>query len=228
MNDIFSIPNKERTKYILVYGLIATLAFTVIYGLCNEAASHATYLYSAFFDWELQIPLIPWMIYPYLSLNILFIFSAFVVTDVSAIKGYLLGLTYAAIIAGIIFYIFPAKLGFTREVAVGYEKIFETMFSIDKPHNLFPSLHVTYSSIAIWTMIEQTKNRIFHLFLWGWLVLISCSIILVHQHHLFDILSGFILAYITYEFLIKKIHPSSFNPFYSLGETLLPSKYLHR
>ena len=55
-------------------------------------------------------------------------------------------------------------------------------------------------------MIEQTTNKIFHAFMWVWLVLISASVVFVHQHHLFDIVTGFILALVIYKLVYEKIH----------------------
>ncbi|WP_127718392.1 phosphatase PAP2 family protein [Halobacteriovorax sp. HLS] len=212
MDKIFSIPDTKRLKYIAIYGIVATVAFTVIYGFCNSMATTAVTRYSLYTDWELDIPLIPWMIYPYLSLNLLFLISAFVIKDVSAIKGYCLGIVAGALAAGVIFYFFPGNLGFVRQEVPGYESIYRAMFEIDQPHNLFPSLHITYSSISIWTMIEQTRNKVFHFILWLWLILISMSVVFVHQHHLFDIVSGYILAIIVFKLVVTRYHPTVFKP----------------
>ncbi|GAB4015406.1 MAG: hypothetical protein Fur0010_14400 [Bdellovibrio sp.] len=195
----FSIPDKERALSILIWGPIATLAFAVIYGACNKMAVTANWHYPMFFEFEKSIPLIPWMIYPYLSLNALFILAAFVLNK-NAVKGYCLSIVWGAIIAGIIFYFFPGQLGFERVSQVhGYEKLFQAMHEIDQPHNLFPSLHVTYSSLSMWSMIHQSRNDLFKWFLNFWLVMIAASVILVHQHHLFDIVTGFLLAIALYK-----------------------------
>ena len=74
MNKTFSLPSKDRLICIALYGGLATIAFAGIYGTCNNLASQALTHYSLYTQWELSIPLIPWMIYPYLSLNILFVF----------------------------------------------------------------------------------------------------------------------------------------------------------
>lgn len=205
-DKIFSMPDLERFKVICLYVTLSTIAFAVIYGWCNQQAALNPVRYSLFTQWELGIPLIPWMIYPYISLNLLFVVAAFVLKDISSVKGFCLSLIVGAIVAGFIFYFFPGQLGFVRETVPGYEQYFDFMFSIDHPHNLFPSLHVTYSTLAIFAMIEQTTNKIFHAFMYVWLVLISASVVFVHQHHLFDIVSGFILALVIYKLVYEKIH----------------------
>lgn len=208
-NRIATLPDLERFKVICLYTVLSTIAFAVIYGWCNQQAALNPVRYSMFTEWELKIPLIPWMIYPYISLNLLFLVSAFVLKEISSIKGFCLSLIIGAVVAGLVFYFFPGQLGFVRETVPGYEHYFDFMFSIDHPHNLYPSLHVTYSTLAIFAMIEQTTNKIFHVLMLVWLVLISASVVFVHQHHLFDILSGFILALILYKFVYERVHKTS-------------------
>lgn len=196
---VFVFPNSEKLKLITIYTIISTIVFVVVYGWCNKQAALAPVRYHLYTDWEISLPLIPWMIYPYISLNLLFLVCAFVLKENSSIKGFCVSLMVAAICAGVIFYLFPGQLGFARETVPGYEHYFDFMFSIDHPHNLFPSLHITYSSLAIFAMREQTNSKSFHYFLYIWLAAITASVVLVHQHHLFDIVTGFILAMIVYK-----------------------------
>ena len=209
-DKIATIPDLERFKVICLYVTLSTIVFAVIYGWCNQQATLNPNHYAMFTEWELKIPLIPWMIYPYISLNLLLVVAAFVLKEVSSVKGFCMSLIIAAVIAGFIFYFFPGQLGFVRETVPGYEHFFDFMFAIDHPHNLYPSLHVTYSTLAILAMIEQTSNKIFHAFMWVWLLLISSSVVFVHQHHLFDIVTGFILALILYKTVYQRVHKTRY------------------
>lgn len=202
---VFSLPNKARLKEIAIWGALASIAFPAIYGLCNHLASLQTLTYKAYFMWELDVPLIPWMIYPYMSLNLLFLVAAFVLKE-GAVKAYCLSLVYSLLVAAIIFYFFPGELGFTRpDFVPGYNDIFQGMYSIDKPHNLFPSLHVTYSSLSAMAMVQQSNSKSFSVFMTLWIIVIALSVILVHQHHVIDIVLGLILAIITYKYAYLKI-----------------------
>lgn len=204
----FSIPNITRVKSIAVWGTLATVAFPAIYGLCNFYASKQTSHYPMYLDFELSIPLVPWMIYFYMSLNLLFVLAAFVLKDPRSIKGFCLSLVGTLFIASVVFVLFPGKLGFVRaEYVEGYQDIFTSLHAIDKPFNLFPSLHVTYSTLAAMAMIEQSKSRVFHFILKTWIVLIAMSVVLVHQHHLFDIVTGLILAMIGYHYIYRRYVP---------------------
>ncbi|MCP4914838.1 MAG: phosphatase PAP2 family protein [Oligoflexia bacterium] len=210
----FSLPDIDRLKSIGIWGGLATIAFPVIYGFCNHYASGVENHYAMYTQWELSIPLLPWMIIPYLSLNLLFVVAAFILKTPTVIKAYCLSLVLGALMAAVIFIIFPGELGFVRQGAPYFTAIFEGMYAIDKPHNLYPSLHVTYSSLSIWAMLEQSKNKILHAFLWVWLFLISFSVVFVHQHHLFDIVTGWILALIIWKTFYCRLHPNGFKPAY--------------
>ncbi|MFA6236569.1 MAG: phosphatase PAP2 family protein [Bacteriovorax sp.] len=201
---IFSLPDRERAITIALYGFIATFFFTSIYGYCNWHASLSPERIPMYADWELAIPIVPWMIFPYISLNLLFLFAFFVIDDVKAIKGLCLALSISAVIAGIIFYFFPGELGYKRQVVSGYESLFNFMFSIDHPHNLFPSLHITYSSLTIWSMRHLKSGKMVRIFFDCWLLLITASVVLVHQHHLFDIATGFFLAVLVHFGFVKR------------------------
>jgi len=109
-------------------------------------------------------------------------------------------------IACTIFLLFPGEMGFSRtENIQDFTSLFEALHIIDKPHNLYPSLHITFSTISAYVLINQTKQKLFQALLILWVFIISLSVILVHQHHLFDIATGFVLAWITLKFVYLKL-----------------------
>ena len=141
-----------------------------------------------------------------MSLNILFLLAAFIIHTAEGVKAYCLSLVGTLIMASIVFVLFPGDLGFERVSSVaGYEALFKSIHEIDNPFNLFPLLHVTYSTLSALAMIDHSKSSFFKYFMFFWIVLISLSLVLVHQHHIFDIVSGFFLAWIGYRFIYKKI-----------------------
>jgi hypothetical protein len=103
----------------------------------------------------------------------------------------------ATCIAGLVFLALPARLGYSRIIPPDspYREIFQTMFVIDKPFNLVPSLHVVYSA-AIILAIAERLGKTGRIVLFGWLALVVASTILVRQHHLLDVFSGLTLAFI--------------------------------
>jgi membrane-associated phospholipid phosphatase len=185
----------------------ANLFFFVVYGYCNYYASQlpSEKLYQLYFPWELNIPLIPWMILPYRSIEIIFYTSIFFL-DHHALKKYGIQMMAAMIIAAIIFIVFPGECGFVRpdpELLGGYKIFFKILYYLDKPHNLYPSLHITYSYLGLRAFYDFTKSRKLKLTFTLWFILICFSVIFTHQHHLFDLILGLILGVFTYSFSDK-------------------------
>jgi len=76
---------------------------------------------------------------------------------------------------------------------------------MDKPHNLYPSLHITFSAISAFTLLRHTQKKRMQVLLILWVIMIALSVILTHQHHLFDIATGFVLAWITLKCVYLKL-----------------------
>lgn len=74
-----------------------------------------------------------------------------------------------------------------------FTPLFVAIHTFDKPHNLFPSMHVAFAFILRWTYHRHVRGLprlLFH----GWFLCVSLSTILVHQHHLVDLAGGLALA----------------------------------
>jgi membrane-associated phospholipid phosphatase len=136
--------------------------------------------------------------------------NVFLLRDPKVIKAFSICLILTVLVAGLIFVLFPGKLGFNRVSEVpGHEWLFSFLHAIDQPFNLYPSLHITYSSLTVFAIIDQTNNKLFHYILIVWLVLIVFSVVLVHQHHLFDILTGLILAWLVVKIVYRRLIPKA-------------------
>ena len=152
-----------------------------------------------YFDAELAVPFVPALVWPYLSLYVLFFVPPFILEpkQMDVLGRSLVGVT---VVAGIVFLLFPAQLGFERQVPADpfYASLFEGLFAVDHPHNLVPSLHVAFSGLILITLIGAVETRVAKAILAGWLVLLCLSTILVHQHHLLDIATGLLVAVAAY------------------------------
>jgi membrane-associated phospholipid phosphatase len=144
---------------------------------------------------ELEIPFVPVLIWPYLSLYLLFLIPPFVLTA-DAIRRLGRGLAGATLCSGLVFLIVPAGLGFPRQIPDDplYGPIFSAVFDLDHPYNMVPSLHVVFSALIVAALSAGTEARPLKTLWWLWLFLLSCSTLLVHQHHLLDVISGLLVA----------------------------------
>jgi membrane-associated phospholipid phosphatase len=64
---------------------------------------------------------------------------------------------------------------------------------MDAPYNLLPSLHAALTLIVLDIYLNQLRGFI-RVAVMIWFVLIALSPVLTYQHHVIDIVGGFVLA----------------------------------
>ena len=139
-----------------------------------------------YFTWELAIPFVPQFIWPYLSMYALFLLPPLLIPaeNMPALGKQLI---VGCLISAACFLVLPAELGFVRQLPrAPYAAIYAKVFSVDRPFNLVPSLHVIFST-AIALACAGFARPAVRLALLLWLTVIVASTLLVHQHHLLDL-----------------------------------------
>ena len=205
-NDTMPFRANERNRAITIWGSITLIFSTVVYFGTNEIASKSEHFYKLYFEFERDIPMVPWMIYIYQSFALLIVITYFSIKSPQKIKAYSISFMSSCGIAAVFFILFPTELGFSRtENIEGYEFMYNLLHMIDKPHNLAPSLHITYSALGAYVLSSEIQSKFLKRMIWLWFLLICSSIVLVHQHHLFDIFSGILLSYFVINFVFKKM-----------------------
>ncbi|MDD2775329.1 MAG: hypothetical protein PHU06_05185 [Gallionella sp.] len=197
----FSWPDAARWRAFLKFMALFYVFFFPLYFGAGYVAAHAPQTFGFYGAWERNIPLVPWMIWPYLSLYSVFLLPLFHLSakqiDILARQS-----TATLLIAGGILLLLPAHLGFAPAKVVGlHQPLFDLLTQVDTPHNLVPSLHVAFAALILLGCAERGPK----FWAWGygaWLVLMSASTVLVHQHHLLDVISGLGLA-----FIMRRIFP---------------------
>lgn len=188
---------KPAREDLLVYARWAILLdalFIVVYGTCNWITSQRSDLLHLYFEWELAIPFMPAMVWVYLSLFALFPLPAFALR---AGDLHTLGrrLCFATLVSGAFFLLLPARLGFERPATVPeYEIAFAFIHFLDLPHNLVPSLHISWSGLILYSLRAVSARRIRRL-IELWFGMICVAVVLVHQHHVLDVIGGLLVGY---------------------------------
>ena len=210
MGPVFHWPNQKILNAYAIVCLQLTVAFVFLYGTTNWIATQRGFTYQLWMNWELGIPLVPPMILPYLSFNLLAIVPLFLLND-RQIRSVGTSMVAATFLACLVFLVMPAQIGFTRTTEnLGlFTPLFEMLFYLDKPANTCPSLHVTYSTLVVrgvWYYARGTSSAL----LTVWLVFIVAAVLFTHQHHIADILGGLILA----EFCFQRFQVRSLSESY--------------
>lgn len=187
-------PARREIAVSLLWVAVLTPLFVAVYGTTNWVASQRTPLGRFYFDWELQIPFVPQMVWGYLSLFAMFFLPMFALRE-PALHALCRRLALATVASGIFFLAMPAQLGFARPPSVpGYELVFGSLYLLDRPHNLLPSLHIAWSALLLHALRGASPGwlrRVFEV----WFAIVCVSVVLVHQHHVLDVAGGLLVAF---------------------------------
>ncbi len=151
--------------------------------------------YKFYFNWELQIPLIPEFVIIYNSIYFTFflIFYFFSAVEIAALA---LKIFISILIGNLIHFLLPAPLGYVRENVSGpFASAFEILYAFDLPANTLPSLHITIGYILFISLFNRVRSNLYNGVLATWFFLVCLSVLFTHQHHVMDIVTGFTLGY---------------------------------
>lgn len=191
------MPDKKIFFTYSAVSLQLTLIFCTIYGFTNWLATQHSQTYRFWMDWELAIPLIPWTVLIYISLNVLTLLPLFTL-NAEEIKALGKSMIISTLVAGVVFLVFPAHIGYSRTTNIEFwGPFYDTLYSLDNTANTLPSLHITYSFLVV-RAIGHVRIKLREV-LWIWFACISVSVVLTHQHHLIDILGGILLGHFCFK-----------------------------
>jgi protein-tyrosine phosphatase/membrane-associated phospholipid phosphatase len=169
--------------------------FFASYGLANYLAAHRADVGSVVFDWEREIPFIPWTIIPYWSIDLLYALSVFLCTGRAELDAHARRLLTCQIGAVTCFILFPLRFTFGRPDMSGTPGfMFDALTSFDKPFNQAPSLHIALL-VVLWVIYARHVPRWLVWPLHLWFALIGVSVLTTYQHHFFDLPTGAALGF---------------------------------
>jgi membrane-associated phospholipid phosphatase len=178
----------------LVQGTAVALWWVLVYGGCDYLTGQRTFRVRVYLDAELAMPFVPGMVVFYLSIYPLFWLAPFVLRTRRELTAYNWTLVVVILTAGIGFLLFPADLAFAPAGDAGiWTGLLDTARRISLHYNLAPSLHVglTVTCVAIYARRAALGGKVL---LWTWAGAVAASTLLTHQHHVVDVVSGWLLG----------------------------------
>jgi len=74
-----------------------------------------------------------------------------------------------------------------------FDRMLEWLYLVDKPTNLFPSLHVSMAFLFA-KAVAYVRPK-WNPWMVGWATLVAASTLFIRQHYLVDVIGGIIMAY---------------------------------
>src|SRR5213082_2356725 len=109
----------QKVKSLCVSAGLSVL-FLVVYSGCNWITGQRGHVGSFYFQWERAIPFVPFMILPYMSIDLFFIAAPFLCRTDEELQIFSRRVVAAILIAGVCFLLFPLRFAFPRPHASGW------------------------------------------------------------------------------------------------------------
>ncbi|MDZ3995416.1 putative protein YnbD [Pseudomonas sp. Teo4] len=171
--------------------------FFLSYGLANSHTAGRDDVGSLVFAWERHIPLWPWTILPYWSIDLLYGLSFLLPRTRREMDRHALALLTAQVISVSCFLLWPLRFTFERPEMSGlFGWLFEVLMGFDKPFNQAPSLHIALL-VIIWTLFARhLQQNPWRWAMHGWMALIGLSVLTTWQHHFIDLPTGALAGFV--------------------------------
>ena len=165
--------------------------FFLSYGLANNYTAGRSDVGSLVFGWEHGMPLWPWTIIPYWSIDLLYGLSFLLPRTRQEMDRHALALLSAQVISVCCFLLWPLRFTFERPGLDGlFGWLFDVLMGFDKPFNQAPSLHIALL-VIIWAMFARhVQRQPWRWLMHGWMALIGVSVLTTWQHHFIDVPTG--------------------------------------
>lgn len=192
------------------YKLFLTIAFLVIYQSLLYLISKLTPIKTTILTSTIDslIPFIPYFIYFYIFWYVMLFIVPYLLykSDEEFFKRYFVSTFISITVAGLIYTFFPTSIVRASINGSGITNfIVKFIYLIDTPvMNCFPSMHCIISFLFIFSVIgcRNLSNK------YKWVIsILSCLIVistlLVKQHVVVDVISGFIISSFVYFIVCK-------------------------
>ncbi|MCL4470605.1 MAG: phosphatase PAP2/dual specificity phosphatase family protein [Gammaproteobacteria bacterium] len=168
--------------------------FFLSYGFSNHLAAEKAVTDAVFFDWERNIPFLPWTILPYWSIDLLYGLSFLLCRSRMQVDRHALRLLTAQLVSVSFFLAFPLHYAFERPHVDGlFGAMFDALMGFDQPYNQAPSLHISLL-VILWVRFASSVSAPWRMLVHLWAVLIGLSVMTTFQHHFIDIPTGILVG----------------------------------
>ncbi len=204
-------PGWAHLRYAALLSIANTLWFVLVYGGMDALTARRTFRVPVHFPAELAIPFIPAMTPFYMSIYLLFWMAPFVLRTSREFRALVVTLAVVTFCSGIGFLLFPADLAFAppREEDLGiWAGLFHFADKLNLTYNLLPSLHVAFAVICV-AVFSARATVAGKALLWFWAAMVAASTVLIHQHHLLDVATGWLLALVCVKSIFDRLASDS-------------------
>lgn len=181
---------EKRNGFLFMVGY-----FTFGYLAINWFSQQRTFFLDLSFPFEHQIPFVPLFIFGYILVYFSVLLTYLILADWQDWRRAMTSFLLATSVAYLLFLLMPVRMTLRPDLS-GMTGIASAVsrfyYLIDLPYNCFPSLHVTYPTLA--TLLAWRHHRIARWVFMAMAIIVAISVVLVKQHYVADVVAGFLNA----------------------------------
>ncbi len=190
------LPQVYSVKWKSFFLALLVAFYTGGYLGINWLNDYRSRYYDVSLWFEKDIPFVPSMIIGYSFVFLLVVILFLVIDNMPDFWDICRRFLIMTLICFAIFLLFPVRMKFRPAVGVGQDWITELVsfyFWMDKPYNLFPSMHLAASFFVAFYCVRKGK-------IIGWVTMtmatvVGVSVVLLKQHYIMDVVAGFTVAW---------------------------------
>lgn len=206
-NRFLAWPGWPHLLHATGLGLANGLWFLLVFAGCDFLTAQRVLRVPIHFSAELAIPFVAEMTAVYMSIYLLFVAAPFILRTRAEFRAAIATLAVMIGIAGVGFLLVPAALAYppVRDEELGiWAGMFHLADALNLTYNLLPSLHValTVACVSFFTTRIAGAGR---MLLWAWAAAVAFSALFTHQHHVLDVVTGWILALLCFKFVYQRL-----------------------
>lgn len=175
----------------LRWAIIVTLYAAITYGATNAVAQARGTTRCIALPGEMNLPLVSWLVVPYLSVDIMMALSAICTTSADQLRTLVRRLLWAFGAGNLVFIILPLRCDFPRTIPDDWTApLFHLLHFSDLPYNQAPSEHIYEAMIVAPVYWARFPHPAARLILIAVILLGSAGTVLTWQHHVLDVVTG--------------------------------------
>lgn len=198
---LFALPERDQVGGVAGLTLAFVAVFMTCYGGASALSAYVPWRVHVDFPFEQCIPFVPAASWAYLSMNLLVGLTPFALRRTRELWPLFSVLCAQTVFAALCFMLVPVETRFgVREVVGAHAGGFALADLMNLERNFLPSLHVSFAVTASMAIGSRT-SALGKLLFGGWAAAIAVSTMLIHEHHVVDVLAGGVLAWTTWHHL---------------------------
>ncbi len=177
-----------------------TLIFVTFYGAASALSGLVPWRIHVDFGFEQAIPYVSAAAWIYLSMNFLLVLAPLTIGWRKMVPMFV-ALTLQTVLGALCFVVLPVETSFP--VRADATMAFAIADTINLERNFLPSLHVAFAVTGA-LAFGRDRGLLARFVVGGWALGIAASTMLIHEHHLLDVVAGAALAVGTWMVALRR------------------------